>query len=437
MEAGAEALLDQALGHFRAKRTAQARAAFDGAIHACASRGGLGAEQLEMVHSMRGDCHGILGDTALAAEDFGRSIELAPHVAIYRYKRGSARRKLGDSEGAAVDLRRSIEMGCGLGKAELQRLEAASAARHRHDTAAETAPAPHSRSPEAGRTKLGRSHHRKREPAGGGKRDAAADTASVDTAEAEAVLAQLAVVEREQERLVKLTARVVGVALTDGERERSGRLAAERAVQAEQQRVLLAKAKAHQYKERARSERRAAKTAEGMAEASKREAAKAQAEAAGQRDRVAHYLAAAQLEISSVEHEAAERTAAMEEEGQRRAAAREEQAARQRVAATAVLRQERAARHKAAEAQATAEGRLKAAEAQLATAQREATTAAAAAQPAVPIGGAGECVICLDAPKATMLEPCRHVCLCEACAPRVKECPVCRAKVRRRTRLYL
>ena len=85
--AAAAALLDGALSHFRAKRTAEAKAAFDDALRVCASRGGLDGDQLEMVHSMRGDCCAILGMQALAAEDFGRSIELAPDVAIYRYKR--------------------------------------------------------------------------------------------------------------------------------------------------------------------------------------------------------------------------------------------------------------------------------------------------------------------------------------------------------------
>jgi hypothetical protein len=41
------------------------------------------------------------------------------------------------------------------------------------------------------------------------------------------------------------------------------------------------------------------------------------------------------------------------------------------------------------------------------------------------------CVICMDGPKTTLLLPCRHLCLCSACAlrPEIKECPVCRTKI--------
>ena len=460
--AAAAALLDGALSHFRAKRTAEAKAAFDDALRVCAPRGGLDGDQLEMVHSMRGDCCAILGMQALAAEDFGRSIELAPDVAIYRYKRGMARRKLGEHAGAIADLRRSIEMGCGLGKAELQRLQAQQRAPAEPEPEPEPEPAVSPAARAGGKTRSKRSQRtgarrsQSEQPTRGSDRGGtstarAAAVAEVgETAEAEAVRAQLAVVEREQQRLASLTARVVSVALTDGERERTGRLAAERAVEGEQQRVERARAKAQRERERAKVERRAAKRADAVAQASIVEAAEARAEAAGQRERVAQYLLCAQQEIATTEREASQRTAAVVEEGQRRDAAREEQAARQQAAATAVLRKERAARAAAAEAQAQAEGRLEQAEAELAAAQREAAAAAAAAASSAATGGgmgssggggggggSGDCVICLDAPKEMLLEPCRHVCLCADCAARVTECPVCRSKVRRRMRLYL
>lgn len=125
----AEAMFDLARSHFRAKRTAAAAGAFSSALAFSARSGGLDAAQREMAHSMRGDCHTILGRFQEAEGDFSSSIELAPGVAVYYYKRGSARRKLAQHEGAVADLRRSVEMGCGLGKAELRQLEALSAGR--------------------------------------------------------------------------------------------------------------------------------------------------------------------------------------------------------------------------------------------------------------------------------------------------------------------
>ena len=43
------------------------------------------------------------------------------------------------------------------------------------------------------------------------------------------------------------------------------------------------------------------------------------------------------------------------------------------------------------------------------------------------------CVICLDAPKQTLLLPCKHLCVCDSCAeescqPGTK-CPLCRNTV--------
>ena len=47
------------------------------------------------------------------------------------------------------------------------------------------------------------------------------------------------------------------------------------------------------------------------------------------------------------------------------------------------------------------------------------------------------CSVCLDQDKSIMLEPCRHVCLCQECAPRVTSCPICRCTPTRRVQLYL
>ena len=41
-----------------------------------------------------------------------------------------------------------------------------------------------------------------------------------------------------------------------------------------------------------------------------------------------------------------------------------------------------------------------------------------------------ECVVCLDARRTNILMPCRHVCVCEACAATLRLCPICRGEVR-------
>lgn len=441
----AAAIFDFALSHFRAKRAAEAVVAFDDALCAFSKHGGLDAAQQEMAHSMRGDCHSILGHFHLAEEDFSSSIRLAPNVAVYYFKRGSARRKLGKHEGAIFDLRRSVEMGCGLGKADLKQLEKLSAdtVHSAVKSGAQSAQLAGKRS--AKRGSKSQSFQQKHVACGSAQRE--------ETAEAEAVRAQLEVVKREQQRLASLTARVVSVALTDGERERSARLAAEEAVEAERRRVEHAVATARRERDRAKAERRATKRANAVAQASIEEATLAKADVAEQRDRVAQYLLCAQAEISATEREARQQEAAMAAQSERKDAARREQTARQQAAAAAVLRKERTARAAAAEAQARAEDRLQQAEVELAVAQQKAAAATAAAAAVVAASAdagstqtiaqgtssrsGGECVVCLDAAKEIMLEPCRHVCLCGVCAPRVRDCPVCRAKVRRRVQLYL
>ena len=45
------------------------------------------------------------------------------------------------------------------------------------------------------------------------------------------------------------------------------------------------------------------------------------------------------------------------------------------------------------------------------------------------------CVVCLDAPADHVLLPCGHVCLCKSC--RVRACPLCRAKVSTKHRIFL
>lgn len=42
-----------------------------------------------------------------------------------------------------------------------------------------------------------------------------------------------------------------------------------------------------------------------------------------------------------------------------------------------------------------------------------------------------ECVVCLDAPRTVQFAECRHFLCCDACAPELQRCPICRAFLRR------
>ncbi|EGB05786.1 hypothetical protein AURANDRAFT_30336, partial [Aureococcus anophagefferens] len=46
------------------------------------------------------------------------------------------------------------------------------------------------------------------------------------------------------------------------------------------------------------------------------------------------------------------------------------------------------------------------------------------------------CVCCLDRPRNMVLLDCMHVVACEACAPRLRECPMCRAPVAQTRRIF-
>eukprot|EP00948_MAST-09A_sp_MAST-9A-sp1_P000715 g715.t1 len=46
------------------------------------------------------------------------------------------------------------------------------------------------------------------------------------------------------------------------------------------------------------------------------------------------------------------------------------------------------------------------------------------------------CVICQDAPKAVVFQPCNHLCSCVECANRLQKCPICRKKIRDRIHVY-
>jgi hypothetical protein len=51
-------------------------------------------------------------------------------------------------------------------------------------------------------------------------------------------------------------------------------------------------------------------------------------------------------------------------------------------------------------------------------------------------GGVGECSVCLDGERNTMFQPCGHLSTCGTCAARLDRCPVCRAKITAKLRVY-
>ncbi|CAG9326302.1 MUL1 [Blepharisma stoltei] len=46
------------------------------------------------------------------------------------------------------------------------------------------------------------------------------------------------------------------------------------------------------------------------------------------------------------------------------------------------------------------------------------------------------CVICLENPRDTLIEPCKHLCVCRVCCDSLNQCPVCRAGIQNTIRIY-
>jgi hypothetical protein len=46
------------------------------------------------------------------------------------------------------------------------------------------------------------------------------------------------------------------------------------------------------------------------------------------------------------------------------------------------------------------------------------------------------CVVCLDKPKCMLFLPCKHLAVCQDCAGRVRDCPVCRTRVQNTIHIY-
>lgn len=47
------------------------------------------------------------------------------------------------------------------------------------------------------------------------------------------------------------------------------------------------------------------------------------------------------------------------------------------------------------------------------------------------------CVVCWERERNTVAFPCRHLACCAACARKLRDCPVCRARIRRRVPVVL
>jgi len=84
---------------------------------------------------------------------------------------------------------------------------------------------------------------------------------------------------------------------------------------------------------------------------------------------------------------------------------------------------------------ARAQERLSAAQAEAAAAEKEARQRQleADSRKLRQLEAGLQCVVCMDAKKSVCLLPCRHMCMCTACAAKIMAasalCPVCRAPV--------
>ena len=47
-----------------------------------------------------------------------------------------------------------------------------------------------------------------------------------------------------------------------------------------------------------------------------------------------------------------------------------------------------------------------------------------------------QCVVCLDAPRSAVFVDCGHLVVCNACAEKVRECPLCRKPKTKVLRVY-
>ena len=48
-----------------------------------------------------------------------------------------------------------------------------------------------------------------------------------------------------------------------------------------------------------------------------------------------------------------------------------------------------------------------------------------------------ECKICMDKDKTVLFEPCMHLCCCKECSRLVKNCPICRSRIRKKVDVFV
>ena len=48
-----------------------------------------------------------------------------------------------------------------------------------------------------------------------------------------------------------------------------------------------------------------------------------------------------------------------------------------------------------------------------------------------------QCVICFAASREVLLDPCKHMCLCKACAKDCTDCPICRSPIESRVTIFM
>jgi hypothetical protein len=54
-----------------------------------------------------------------------------------------------------------------------------------------------------------------------------------------------------------------------------------------------------------------------------------------------------------------------------------------------------------------------------------------------PQGESARCLICQDADRNTLFQPCRHICACSPCSDRLDKCPMCRTRIESKTTVFL
>jgi len=46
------------------------------------------------------------------------------------------------------------------------------------------------------------------------------------------------------------------------------------------------------------------------------------------------------------------------------------------------------------------------------------------------------CCVCMEYPKSVVFLPCRHLCTCDRCAPRLMKCPICQTKIKQKIETF-